>query len=156
MVEPLILTHLVDVAAIQPEWLIPPQPEFAPRSPGWESLSVELRHNACCAFCAKTTNLEVHHVVPFHLKPALELDRRNLVVLCRWCHFVVGHFGRWDQFNPLVLFLIRAVAADVQSVMKDDRPTVASVVKLLQTSPIAEFGLQLHDVLPTANELFAV
>ncbi|MGA2401456.1 MAG: hypothetical protein ABSG91_07090, partial [Syntrophobacteraceae bacterium] len=44
-----------------------------------------------------------HHVKPFHLAPALELEPGNLITLCEEgeynCHLVHGHNGDWKSFN---------------------------------------------------------
>jgi 5-methylcytosine-specific restriction protein A len=57
-----------------------------------------------CAVCGGKTRPDVHHVRPYHLHPELELDKGNLVTLCRsnGCHFLFGHYGRWEMFNPAV------------------------------------------------------
>jgi 5-methylcytosine-specific restriction protein A len=52
--------------------------------------------------------LEVHHIVPFHINPSLELDMTNLVTLCECkedginCHLFVGHLGNYRSYNPEV------------------------------------------------------
>jgi 5-methylcytosine-specific restriction protein A len=51
-------------------------------------------------------HLEVHHVRPFHLNPALELLPTNFITLCespgRDCHCAIGHLMDWKAFNPTV------------------------------------------------------
>jgi 5-methylcytosine-specific restriction endonuclease McrA len=52
-----------------------------------------------CAVCESTTKLQVHHIVPFHVAPGLELDPANLITLCEnnkygiRCHQLIGHLG---------------------------------------------------------------
>jgi hypothetical protein len=46
--------------------------------------------------------LTVHHVIPVHVDPSLELDEKNLITLCGVCHFVFGHFFSWRKFNESV------------------------------------------------------
>lgn len=58
-----------------------------------------------CAWCRRTVNLNRHHVVPQAANPALRDVRENLVVLCRDCHFVLGHRCNWKQYNPDVLYI---------------------------------------------------
>ncbi len=58
-----------------------------------------------CAWCHRTVNLNRHHVVPQAANPALRDVRENLVVLCRDCHFVLGHRCNWKQYNPDVLYI---------------------------------------------------
>lgn len=52
-----------------------------------------------CAVCGKKDDVEVHHVLPFHKEPALELDPDNLITLCRDHHFFVGHLLSWKSWN---------------------------------------------------------
>lgn len=56
--------------------------------------------------CGGRDRLEVHHIRPFHLYPALELDPANFVTLCealRECHLQVGHLGNWFDWNRALL-----------------------------------------------------
>lgn len=78
------------------------------RSAGWPRVRREhlKKQPACCA-CGNTKSVEVHHKIPFHLAPELELDRHNLMTLCEdgpggmSCHYVVGHrAGGWQDANP--------------------------------------------------------
>ena len=75
------------------------------RSPEWEG--VEKKHlleEPKCQWCGGTTDLQVHHMQPFHLHPELELDDSNLITLCEDsatdCHLRNGHLGNWKSFNP--------------------------------------------------------
>lgn len=58
-----------------------------------------------CAWCHRTVNLNRHHVVPQAANPALRDVKENLIVLCRDCHFVLGHRCDWKQYNPDVLYI---------------------------------------------------
>lgn len=58
-----------------------------------------------CAWCHRTVNLNRHHVIPQAANPALRDVRENLVVLCRDCHFVLGHRCDWHRYNPDVLYI---------------------------------------------------
>ena len=53
-----------------------------------------------CEACGSKRGVEVHHVQPFHLFPALELKWSNLMSLCRECHFRTGHSLLWAAWNP--------------------------------------------------------
>ena len=63
-----------------------------------------------CAVCLTRDDLNVHHVVPFHVKPELECDPDNFITLCREHHFRVGHDpdldgplkANWKSSNPNV------------------------------------------------------
>jgi len=61
-----------------------------------------------CAVCGSKRSLEVHHIVPFHIDPSLELNVSNLLTLCDglWglnCHFVFGHLRNWRKVNHSVV-----------------------------------------------------
>lgn len=73
------------------------------RSPKWNDVRNKfLKQNATCALCGDNSNLEVHHVKPFHLYPELELEPSNLISLCRPHHLLAGHLMNWSSFNPKV------------------------------------------------------
>jgi hypothetical protein len=65
--------------------------------------------NPSCEACGSKKKLEVHHLIPFHLAPDLELDPSNLMTLCdgggkygmKSCHLFFGHGGAWQRFNPV-------------------------------------------------------
>lgn len=78
------------------------------RSPRWPALRRHfLLAHPVCAWCGAKSDLEVHHVQPFHFFPERELDPKNLVTLCEslgWnCHLTVGHLGDWKKWNPGLL-----------------------------------------------------
>ncbi len=75
----------------------------APRSPRWDEVRDLVLKGSDCAACGTTSDLEAHHVEPFHLRPDLELEPGNLLPLCRRCHFVFGHLGDWSCHNPHVI-----------------------------------------------------
>lgn len=77
------------------------------RSPRWNSVRKNfLAKNPICAVCEGTEKIEVHHIVPFHLNPDLELEESNLITLCESksygiiCHLLVGHLGNYKNVNP--------------------------------------------------------
>ena len=76
------------------------------RSPKWPKVREDwLAGNGHdeCAVCKSKKDLQVHHLVPFHDKPELELDITNLVTLCgpkgRDCHLYWGHLGDFKCYN---------------------------------------------------------
>ena len=98
-----IINHLVGV--IQGK-----HPMSAKRSTQWAKVRKQfLGDNPKCALCNGTDALEVHHKVPFHLKPQLELDHNNLIILCESdhnginCHLAFGHLGNFKSLNPDVV-----------------------------------------------------
>ena len=72
------------------------------RSPEWSQVRKEfLKENPRCTVCDKKAK-EVHHILPFHLFPELELDVNNLMPFCRRHHFMVGHLENWRAYNDEV------------------------------------------------------
>lgn len=63
-----------------------------PRSGDWVQVRTDyVRKHPRCEACGTMANLNVHHVIPFHQRPDLELDEDNLITLCREHHFRIGH-----------------------------------------------------------------
>lgn len=84
-------------------------PLKAKRSSKWQKVRAEvLDKHPFCAACGGVEKLEVHHIVPFHIDPSLELDPKNLIVLCEsgrggvTCHLHYGHLGNYKRTNPTV------------------------------------------------------
>ena len=93
-------------------------PITAKRSGKWATVRGQyLRLNSVCASCGRTDKLEVHHIVPFHIAPHLELEKSNLIGLCENeknginCHLFIGHLGNYSSFNV-------AVRADAEATLK--------------------------------------
>ena len=79
-------------------------PAGTKRSSKWRKVrKAYIEKNNFCACCEKTTKLQVHHIVPFHINPELELEESNLITLCvnktLNCHLIVGHRGNFKQAN---------------------------------------------------------
>lgn len=74
---------------------------FQGRSYDWTKVRKEhLKRNPECAACGRKDDLEVHHIVPYHVAPNRELDPDNLITLCgKHCHFVFGHLMDWKSWN---------------------------------------------------------
>lgn len=59
-----------------------------------------------CCICGLKTKLEVHHIIPFHVRPELELEWGNLETVCENkkyginCHLLMGHHGNYRKWNP--------------------------------------------------------
>lgn len=74
------------------------------RSPGWDKVRDEhIRKQPSCSGCGISFRLEAHHILPFHVRPELELDPDNLITLCRDCHWNLGHLRDWALYNPYVV-----------------------------------------------------
>lgn len=78
---------------------------YAYRSPKWSSVRKQhLLENKSCAACGRTTNLEVHHIEPVHIRPDRELDPTNLITLCdSACHITFGHLMNYKSWNINVI-----------------------------------------------------
>lgn len=81
-------------------------PFLAKRSPQWRKVRANfLVVNPTCAACGGKEKLEVHHKIPFHVAPELELDPANLITLCESkkmginCHLFVGHAGNYRTYR---------------------------------------------------------
>lgn len=96
------IRHIIDAAKGK-------HPITHTRSSHWPKVRREhLRKHPHCAICDTDKHLQVHHIVPFHINPNLELDPNNLVTLCeppgktRKCHLCFGHIFDWHLYNPEV------------------------------------------------------
>ena len=82
------------------------KPAFAskPRSSQWKKTRAShLESNGMCLACGGRVSLEVHHLMPYHQYPELELDKNNLITLCdskSRCHWIIGHLLNWRSYNP--------------------------------------------------------
>ena len=76
------------------------------RSPLWSDVrDMYIGENPACAGCGSIKSLQVHHIVPFHVAPSLELVTENLITLCmdlHDCHLRLGHGGSFACYNPNV------------------------------------------------------
>lgn len=87
-----------------------------PRSGEWPTLRKKvLELQPWCSVCRSTTNVQVHHMLPFHLDPTKELDTNNLIPLCEGtaghlgqmnCHFCWGHYGNWKNYDHDVVEVV--------------------------------------------------
>ncbi len=77
------------------------------RSPKWQTIKKHfLQTNPTCAVCGNNVHLNVHHILPFHLFPELELDVNNLITLCMFrleCHLRIGHGSNYAGFNKNII-----------------------------------------------------
>ena len=79
------------------------------RSSKWPAVRKNhLAKHPCCAVCGGTEKVEVHHIIPFHQDPSLELESTNLISLCeglKSCnhHLWFGHLGNYKKTNPDVI-----------------------------------------------------
>ena len=74
-----------------------------PRFPKWDAWLKAFLRGKSCIVCGQRDGLTGHHVIPFHLRPDLELDQANVVPICSdRCHIVFGHFNDYRLDNPRV------------------------------------------------------
>lgn len=83
------------------------------RSSKWRTVRDEfIRQHPFCAACGTKKNLNAHHIKPYHEHPELELEPGNLIALCRYHHFYIGHDPdgpdgpeqpNWSKSNPNVV-----------------------------------------------------
>jgi 5-methylcytosine-specific restriction protein A len=78
------------------------------RSPHWPAVrKAHLLKEPVCQACGGTEDLQVHHKLPYHTHPELELVDANLVTLCEHpsknCHLTFGHNWHWKGWNPYVV-----------------------------------------------------
>jgi len=86
--------------------LNPPQELFGDRSPQWRKVRDDfIKKQPRCQVCGTNDELNVHHIVPFHLDESLELEESNLITLCNknGCHFSFGHLYNWKSYNPDII-----------------------------------------------------
>ena len=74
------------------------------RSGEWPRVEKDFlsKHQECEA-CGGKDRLNVHHVMPFHVEPSLDLDESNLITLCMGlneCHLRIGHSGDFSWWDP--------------------------------------------------------
>ena len=74
------------------------------RSSKWSAVRREfLKQNPLCAVCGKKGTIlsqnEIHHQLPFHIDKSKELEKSNLITLCRQDHFSWGHLYSWSSWN---------------------------------------------------------
>jgi 5-methylcytosine-specific restriction enzyme A len=77
------------------------------RSGKWPAVRrLHLEKEPCCQWCGGKSVLEVHHILPFHVNPSMELEDSNLITLCESisenCHFIHGHNRCWRNSVPTV------------------------------------------------------
>jgi hypothetical protein len=73
------------------------------RSDRWpEVQKAYIAAHPTCEACGSKVELNVHHVLPFHLFAEFELEPSNLITLCKWHHLALGHLGDFKAYNPYV------------------------------------------------------
>lgn len=82
-------------------WLRRHSDELFGRSGQWTRVRREhLEREPACIACGRDSDLEVHHVTPYHEDKSLELAPANLATMCRDCHYSVAHAYDWKSWRP--------------------------------------------------------
>lgn len=84
-----------------------------PRHQDWFKFRSNIikERNCICEFSGVNTDLEAHHIIPFHIgillnRPHIELCPQNIIILSGGpvnYHLTLGHFGHFKYFNPFLL-----------------------------------------------------
>jgi len=85
-------------------WLRNTAEQLFGRSGSWATVRrAHLEREPACVACGRSKQLEVHHIIPYHVDQSLELDPGNLITLCADpCHLVHGHLMNFQRSNPHV------------------------------------------------------
>jgi len=70
-----------------------------------------------CAMCGAAKDVQVHHILPWHLYPDLRYTHTNLISLCQPCHFRFGHGRDWKAYNPDIGNLSEAARESLKKVV---------------------------------------
>lgn len=73
------------------------------RDPRWSEVRASvLKEHPDCQACGRRAEV-VHHIIPVHVSPGLELERANLIPMCERCHLLVGHLNSFRSWNTNVV-----------------------------------------------------
>lgn len=74
------------------------------RSDEWPAVRRRyIKKNPACVVCGARKRLTAHHIIPYHIDPALELVETNLITLCEPDHLLFGHLRRYLSYNENVV-----------------------------------------------------
>jgi len=106
---------------VQRHYLNLTAPDNASLNWSWQKCrKVFLKKNGkICACCGYTKKIEVHHMLPRHIRPDLTLIHKNLIALCDDCHFHVGHLNSYHFYNKNVDLVCSLVAEN--SIKKENK-----------------------------------
>lgn len=76
------------------------------RSAMWYNMrKAFLQLHPSCSACGSTEKVDVHHIIPVHVSPDMELAESNLITLCESSgnhHLWAGHLGDFHSWNIYV------------------------------------------------------
>ena len=97
---------MMNVAKVLIERMNGKVPKGSKRSSQWRKVRLKhLAEHPRCECCGSKKKLEIHHIIPFHVVPDMELSEKNLMTLCENkkyginCHLLLGHLGNYSRTN---------------------------------------------------------
>ena len=103
------------------------------RSSKWSHIQKEfLKKNPICAICGSNKKLNVHHKLPFHLYPELELVETNLITLCMdtsECHLNM-HGDNFKKYCPNIDNYIK--------MLNNKEKTIEEIFKMAEKEAISK------------------
>ena len=86
-----------------------------PRSSKWPKIRNDfIRQYPNCEACGVKAET-VHHIIPYHKNPLLELDTSNLISLCDECHLVLAHLKSFQRFDSDIKEVTRLFKKKVEN-----------------------------------------
>lgn len=86
------------------------------RSPKWSNVRKEhIQNQPFCQACLRKKDLEVHHIIPYHIDQNQELNPDNLITLCSSCHLLFGHLMDYKSWNENVVNDCKNFSSKIQS-----------------------------------------
>jgi hypothetical protein len=106
------------------------------RSKEWRFVrSNHLAFNPRCEACGGKEKLEVHHIIPFHVTPELELVPSNLITLCESkkngvnCHLFVGHGGDYRNYREDVYVWTNIISYGLKQRTESKEPSLENITE---------------------------
>lgn len=65
------------------------------------------RDNNECLLCSGKEHLQIHHIIPVKILPALQEEMRNLATICKQCHYSKVHPTTKTYDTTVARFLIQ-------------------------------------------------
>lgn len=96
-------------------------PDYASLNWSWQRCRRAFlkRVGKICVCCSSKKKIEVHHILPRHIRPDLTVDFTNLIALCKACHLHIGHLNSYFTYNAEVVKVCWYVREN--SILKDNK-----------------------------------
>lgn len=88
------------------------------RSPEWRITVREfakIHPKICSILACKKKDIELHHIIPFHIDPSKENDFTNLMWFCRTHHHQIPHLFDWKSYYLDVREFVRRANEKIAS-----------------------------------------